>query len=91
MILERDTRATIEVHTKAIAELLNVEAARSLERLRKAEQEALERIGNIAPVELDYDAAAAYVGLSRRTFERPRCGSNQTNKDRNARSQKSRS
>lgn len=62
--------STIADHTKAITDLLNVEVMRTLEKLREAENEALERIRKIAPVEYDYEAAAAYLSIRRRTLER---------------------
>ena len=61
--------ASITDHTKAIADLLNGEVERTLARLRAAEAEALERIAGIAPVEYDYERAAAYLGVSVRTME----------------------
>ena len=61
---------TIAEYTRAIADLLNAETGQMLERLREAEMEAMARIGNIAPVEYDYDGAAAYLRIPRRTLER---------------------
>ena len=60
----------IALHTRAIAELLNEQVVRMLQRLRDAEREALERIQQICPHEYNYDAAAIYLSIPRRTLER---------------------
>ncbi|SRR5260221_10865841 len=60
----------IAIHTRAIADLLNEQVSRTLQRLREAEREALERIQQISPHEYDYDAAAIYLSIPRRTLER---------------------
>lgn len=57
-------------HTRAIADLLHEHVSRALQRLHEAEREALDRIQQIAPNEYDYDAAAIYLGIPRRTLER---------------------
>ena len=60
----------IAMHTRAIADLLNEQVMRTLLRLREAEREALERIQQICPKEYDYDEAAIYLSIQRRTLER---------------------
>jgi excisionase family DNA binding protein len=60
----------IAMHTRAIADLLNEQVMRTLLRLREAEREALERIQQICPHEYDYDEAAIYLSIQRRTLER---------------------
>jgi excisionase family DNA binding protein len=60
----------IAMHTRAITDLLQGQVTLVLQRLREAEREALERIQQIAPIEYDYDSAATYLGIPRRTLER---------------------
>ena len=60
----------IAIHTRAISDLLNGHVARTLGRLREAEREALKRIQQICPKEYDYDEAAIYHSIQRRTLER---------------------
>lgn len=60
----------IVAHTRAIAELLCEQATGAMLRLREAECEALERIQQIFPRDYDYDAAALYLSIPRRTLER---------------------
>ncbi len=57
-------------HTRAITDLLHEEVLSVLQRLHEAEREALERIQQIAPNEYDYNSAAIYLGIPRRTLER---------------------
>lgn len=63
-------KQAISVHAAAIADLIMVETAQTFDRLREAEREALARIAGIAPVEYDYERAAAYLGVSSKTLRR---------------------
>ncbi|MEO6742690.1 MAG: excisionase family DNA-binding protein [Chthoniobacteraceae bacterium] len=60
----------IAAHTRAIADLLYEQARNALGRLREAERETLERIQQTSPRDYDYDAAAIYLAIPRRTLER---------------------
>lgn len=68
--LSSELEGQIDAHFHQICEALATGAKAALARVNAEAEEAMQRIRDAAPVIFDYDGAAAYLGMPRRTLER---------------------